>query len=157
MSDRPENLLIGFAENVFGKFVGNFYRAGINGSAKFGRPPVYQATKELLLRDLLHARLLFFIRLGDEAEISKQFCELLSGIFCQFFAFEGEPRAAVRVRERRGATRIRVNETAIRIRRVVRTTNDTAPGTFYLFRLRFRVTYYVKLLVTYLWVMTPTA
>ena len=36
MSDRPENLLIGIAENVFGKFVGNFYRAGINGSAKFG-------------------------------------------------------------------------------------------------------------------------
>nr|DAU91950.1 MAG TPA: hypothetical protein [Caudoviricetes sp.] len=36
VSDRPEDLLIGFAENFFGKFIGNFYRAGINGSAKFG-------------------------------------------------------------------------------------------------------------------------
>lgn len=36
MSDRPEDLLISFAENVFGKFIGNYYRAGINGSAKFG-------------------------------------------------------------------------------------------------------------------------
>lgn len=70
---------------------------------------------------------------GNEAEIGVDVAKLLGGIFCQFLILEGEPRAEVRVRDRRNEARERVNEAAIRIRIVVRTANDTAPGTRYLF------------------------
>lgn len=53
------------------------------------------------------------------------------------FATKCEPRAVVRVRVRGNVVRVRVNETAIRIRVVRGTTDNTAPGTLYLFALAF--------------------
>ncbi len=48
-------------------------------------------------------------------------------VFKLYCSTEGEPRAAVRARARGNADRVRINETAIRIRAAVRTANDTAP------------------------------
>ncbi len=85
INDRPEGFLISFAENIFGKFICYIYPALINGSAKFGRLPVYKAAKELFLGDLIQNSLLVFSRLWTEAERSEQLDELLTGVIGKLF------------------------------------------------------------------------
>lgn len=70
--------------------------------------------------------------------LSRRRCRVIrllehEGSLTFLYSLECEPRAVVRVRVRRNVVRVRVNEAAIRIRIVVRTANDTAPGTRYLF------------------------